>query len=140
MSFAGSHHLSAPVLLGGLGTLAAAAALTSAFHVTGAASDFRLSGNIQGLYPSARMPMTITVQNQARRAIDIVAIDVSSTSSNRAGCPANVVSSPGWVGSKRVPAGGSAKVAVPIRMAASAGSVCRNTTFRLAIVGRAIPR
>lgn len=124
----------------------AIAALLAALVAASAASapkppsqpkSFGLSGSVSGLYPSSQLPMAVTITNPYSHPLDVLTIGASSTSSNKKGCAAGLVTSPGWSGRARIPSGATGQISVPVRLAAVAPQACVGATFTLSLTGTA---
>jgi hypothetical protein len=100
--------------------------------------SFYLSGDVVGLYPGVRMPLTISVTNPNPFPIIVEWISVKPRKAN-AGCVAKVLRAIGWSTPILVTAGGNRQVTTYVHMRLRAPDACQGATFPLIYKGWARP-
>lgn len=101
-----------------------------------AATGFRISGSVAGLYPGAHLPLALKVTNPQHFAIVVTTISVSAGNA-KPGCGAANLKATSFAGKLHVPAGGSAVVTVQVTLAHSAPNACQGAVFPLRYTGAA---
>jgi hypothetical protein len=99
------------------------------------AKAFRISGNVQGLYPGADSPLDLVIANKLSKPILVTSIDTTVSSASRS-CPASDVTVTSFVG--RLPVAGHRKstLRVEVAMAHSAPNGCQGVRFTFTYVGQ----
>ena len=98
-------------------------------HSTAEKHSFSLSGNVDGLYPGAALPLRVTVTNPDAFDIDVTNIDVTVSGTNR--CSAhNVVVAP-FSGSVRIAKRATAVVPLTVTFSSTAPNECQGESFGL---------
>jgi LPXTG-motif cell wall-anchored protein len=119
--------------------LAAAVAVTIAPAATSAMpsqEDFRLTGEVGGLYPGIESTVPVAITNPQSFAIDIVSVDVTALDAG-SGCPGSVLTFDGVGSTVAVPAGGTVTVSVEVRLDPAAPDACQGATWPLVFTGSA---
>jgi hypothetical protein len=98
---------------------------------------FRISGDVDGLFPGASVPLTLSIQNLNNFNIDVqsIAVDVSNASG---ACTASVLTVEPFHGSLIVPKDGVASTNLNVRLDASAPMDCEDATWPLVYTGTAV--
>jgi hypothetical protein len=99
-----------------------------------APGSFRISGNVAGLYPGARLPLVLTVTNPQHFAIAVTTLSVSAGNA-APGCTAANLTATSFSGRLTVPAGGTGAVSVRVTLAHSAPNACQGAVFPLRYTG-----
>ncbi len=98
------------------------------------ARAFRISGNVQGLYPGASLPLDLVISNKLSKSIVVTSVNTTVTSTSHS-CPATDVVVASYVGQLNVAAHRSATVNVNVVMAHSAPNSCQGAKFAFAYHG-----
>lgn len=132
--------------LGGVAVLRAAAFTTGVGLVTAlgfgaqdvllmtqpanAETSVTITGDVTGLVAGGpSVPLTLTLHNAGDVAAPIHEVTTAVTAP--AGCAATDLAVGTWQGSVSVPAGGTARVTVPVRLAAGTPDRCRTAAYAL---------
>jgi hypothetical protein len=118
--------------------VAVAPAPGSAMPAAGRASqeDFRLTGEVGGLYPGIESTVPVAITNPQSLAIEVVSVDVTALDAGRA-CPGSVLTFGGVPSTVDVPAGGTVTVSVEVRLDPAAPDACQGATWPLVFTGSA---
>jgi len=98
---------------------------------------FLVSGSVKGLYPGRVKKLRLKVSNPFGFAIKVRFVRVVPRS-RRATCPAKVLRVGTWRGPMRIPAHGSRRIRVKVRLSIDAPDACQGVRFRLRYGGVAV--
>jgi hypothetical protein len=96
--------------------------------------SFGIAGSVKGLYPGLSTPLVLTVSNRQSFTVVVTSITTAVTGAS-ASCPVSMLSVSTFSGKLSVPAMGSAKTSVVVRMLRSAPDACISANFWLAYRG-----
>jgi hypothetical protein len=97
---------------------------------------FSIRGQVGGLYPGARKPLSLVVHNRSAKVIHVRSI-TTRVRDARAGCSGKNVRVGRYRGRLRVGPHGWRRVSVQIRMLRTAPDACKKAVFRLRFRGTA---
>jgi len=99
---------------------------------------FALRGGVQGLYPGAHARMTVVVRNRTNEPLELHRVS-TRVADAAPGCPAGSLVVRRFRGDRIVPARGSVRVRVRVRLRRSAPDACQGVRFPLAFVAKGWP-
>lgn len=97
--------------------------------------EFKIKGDVAGLYPGHTQKATITLRNRYRSPIEVRRVVVRTQQTGRAGCAPSSVFSPGWRGHRLVRPSSTATVKVRFTMRASAPAACQGAKYTFRYTG-----
>lgn len=103
---------------------------------TATSGSFRISGNVAGLYPGAKLHLVLTVTNPQQFAIVVNKLSVSVVAA-APGCAAANLTATSFSGNLQVPKLGTAAVSLQVTLAHSAPNACQGVVFPLHYTGLA---
>jgi hypothetical protein len=98
-----------------------------------ASARFALRGAVQGLYPGDRARMPVVVRNRTRRTLELGRVSARIADAVP-GCPARYLIVRRFRGERIVPARGSVRVFLKVRLRRSAPDACQAARFPLTFV------
>ena len=136
------------------GVLVLAAALAQAAERSGAPSTsegagsvgvvrqagFRIHGHVEGLYPGAMKWLHLRFRNPNPFPITVTRVRTTVRPPAGSACPARSLRVAPFSGSRRIPAAGTARARVKVRMRIHAPEACAGKRHRLFYEGRATRR
>ncbi len=96
----------------------------------GTEGELALRGHVTGLYPGAVRPLRVLVRNRSDRDVQLTRL-TSRVIEGPPGCPPEALRAGEPETLPLVPAGGRARVALPIELLPSAPDACQGAVFRL---------
>jgi hypothetical protein len=97
----------------------------------GADAAIRITGDVSGLVPGgASVPLTLTLWNPSGVAASVTAVTARPAGTPR--CAAGYLAVGAWRGALVVPPRGSARVTLPVRLAAGTPDACASAAWGLA--------
>jgi hypothetical protein len=101
-------------------------------------SKFSATGSVDGLYPGATIPLTLTLINNTGATIEVTSLTVAVANASSSCVASNLVVG-AFDGPVTVPKKGSAPTVIPITMRTQAPNACQGATFSLTYSGDASP-
>jgi hypothetical protein len=96
---------------------------------------FRLRGHVTGMYPGRHRRLVVQISNPQRRAIVVTSI-TATVGRAVIGCKGSNIRVRRFVGAKRVPARGRARVRLRVRMLRTAPDACEGARFPVVFSGK----
>ena len=124
-------------LMGGVATSVVAALVLMGPAAASEHDEFRITGEIDGLYPGAEATLRARVTNPMPLTIRVTSVDVTVQDASP-DCPARMLEVEGPRGTTDVPPGGTGTVPLDVRMDRSATDACQGVTWRLGFVATAV--
>jgi len=101
-------------------------------------ATFRIHGHVEGLYPGATKWLRLRFRNPNPFPITVTRVRTTVRPPGGSACPARSLRVAPFNGSRRIPAAGTARARVKVRMRIHAPEVCAGKRHRLLYQGRAI--
>ena len=101
---------------------------------------FRINGHVVGLYPGATKWLHLRLRNPHPFPITVTRVRTTVRPPDGSACPARSLRVAPFVGTRRVPATGTARARVRVTMRVGAPEACAGTRHRLMYEGRATRR
>jgi hypothetical protein len=95
-----------------------------------------VKGHVKGLYPGAQKTLRSRARNKAPYAVTLRSVKAKVKKAGP-GCPRKAVSTKASRGQRTIPAHRSRRIAIRVKMKASAPDACQNATFRIRFRARA---
>lgn len=112
----------------------AAPVLPAAAHTTGGREgQIHVEGEVGGLYPGLRSPLTVEVTNSFAQTVRVVAVGVSAEDAN-AGCPGTLLAVDGPTEPVDIEPRTTAALPVEIRLSLDAPDACQGAVWQLEYV------